>query len=56
VREENNGVIAGSALASPVDDDSGIPGSDLSAITHADDDDDDDIYLRPAGPVKPAAL
>jgi hypothetical protein len=35
-RGENDGVIAGSTLASPVDDDSGIPGSDISAITHAD--------------------
>jgi hypothetical protein len=35
-REENDGVMAGSALAGPVDDSGGIPGRDLSAITHAD--------------------
>jgi hypothetical protein len=35
-REENNGLIVGSVLASPVDDGGGIPDSDLSATTHDD--------------------
>ncbi|KFZ19152.1 hypothetical protein V502_03807, partial [Pseudogymnoascus sp. VKM F-4520 (FW-2644)] len=34
--EQNDGVTAGSALTSPVDDGRGVPGSDLSNITHAD--------------------
>jgi hypothetical protein len=34
-REGTDGVMTGSALASPVDGDSGALGSDLSAITHA---------------------
>jgi hypothetical protein len=33
---ENDGAIEGFASADPVDDSGGIPGSDLSAITHAD--------------------
>jgi hypothetical protein len=36
VRTQYAGVMVGSALASPVDVDGGVPGSDLSAITHAD--------------------
>lgn len=35
-REGTDGVMTGSALASPVDGDGGALGSDLSAITHAD--------------------
>jgi hypothetical protein len=35
-REENDGLIAGSVLAGPVDGGGGIPSSDLSVITHAD--------------------
>jgi hypothetical protein len=36
VRTQYAGDMAGSALASPVDGDGGVPGSDLSAIIHAD--------------------
>jgi hypothetical protein len=35
-QDDNDRVMAGSTLASPVEDDCGVPGSDLSAITHAD--------------------
>jgi hypothetical protein len=35
-REENGGIVAGPALADPVDDGAGMPASGLSAITHAD--------------------
>ncbi|OBT44249.1 hypothetical protein VE00_05409 [Pseudogymnoascus sp. WSF 3629] len=49
--EQNDGVMAGSASISLVDDDRGIPGSDLSVITHADGLDILDEYFEKSATV-----